>query len=82
MELARHKPNNSPDKLTPFEKYVLVEALSFFKAGAIFPKPAPPITYLQYLFLLEGYKVYYAEKTGSVYSPEFEEGMQQLNRVV
>lgn len=82
MELARHKPGSSPDKLTPFEHYVMVDALSFFKAGAVFPKPALPVTYLQYLFLLEGYKVYYAEKTGSVYSPEFEKGMQELNRAV
>lgn len=82
MELTRHKPRNSPEKITPFEQYVLVEALSFFQAGAIFPEPAPSVTYLQYLFLLEGYKVYYEEKTGSVYSPEFEKSMQELSKAV
>lgn len=82
MGLARHKPNNPPEKITPLEQYALVESLSFFRSGAVFPKTVSPVTYLQYLFLLEGYKVYYAEKTGTVYSPEFEKGMQELNKVV
>lgn len=80
MELARHKPHSKPEDITPFEQYVLADALSFFKAGAVFPKPVVPMTYLEYLFLLEGYKVYYEEKTGTVYSPEFERGIKELSK--
>lgn len=79
--LARYKPRNEPEKITPFEQYVLVDALSFFMSGTVFPQPAPPVTYLQYLFILEGYKVYHEGNVESIYGPTFEAGMKGLSKV-
>ncbi len=81
MGVLRYTPSNSPEKLEPFEEYALVDGLEFTKCGLFFPATPPPVTYLEYIFLLEGYKVHYEELHGSVYSPAFDAGIQELNKM-
>ena len=81
MGLLRTPVRSKPEEISSFEKYALVDALEFFKQGLRFPYSAGPITYLQYLFLLEGYKNYYEDKLGSIQSNAFEQGMNELGSV-
>ena len=79
IQLVRIPVRNEPEKLTSFEQYVLIDALSFFKAGMSFPERAEPITYLEYMYLKESYKLYYMERQHSIHGPVFEEGMRQVD---
>lgn len=78
MGVLRYKPITSPDKLDPYEEYALIDGLDFIKKGLSFPTDAKPITHLEHVFLVEAYKVHYEATHGSIYSEEFEKGMQEL----
>ena len=81
MELTRIPLRSEPEKITPFEQHVLMDAFHFFRSGMGFPNPPEPVTYLQYIFLLEAYKVYYETRVSSIHGEAFEKGMSQLDNM-
>jgi len=81
IQLVRLPIRNEPENLTPFEQYVLMDAFFFFKTGMVFPSSSEPVTYLEYVFLLEAYKVYYEEQHTSISGPMFEQSMKQVDNI-
>lgn len=61
------------------DKYVLIEAYETVRRALIYPEQPTELTYVEFLFLLDGYSNHYSQQADSVYSPQFEKGMRELN---
>jgi len=65
--------------LTSLELYMLIDSYMFIKGGVYFPDDPPEITELEVRFLEVSYKAHKDLELVDVNSPQFEEGMRQLD---
>ena len=62
------------------ENFLLIDAYNFIRQASSFPDQPTDITYIEFLFLLEGYRLVYEKNRDSVYGSQFEAGIQELNK--
>ena len=81
MQFTRQPVVSHPNSLTDIEKYMIVDSYTFLKKAALFPDVDFGFTILEYDFLMEAYREYYDLRAVDVESPQFEEGMKELNKM-
>lgn len=80
VQTLRHPINSSPNELTLFEKYLLVDAYDFFRKSILFPNPITDITLTEMVVLGEGYKLLMNEESADINSPVFDKLMQEMDQ--
>lgn len=82
VQTLRHPINSSPDKLTLFEKYLLVDAYNFFRKSISFPVSITDITLVEIAILEEGYKSFMKDEATNINSPAFDKLTQQMDQAL
>lgn len=81
MRVLRIDVHNTPQQLTPMEEYALIESYMFMKNSLHFPIIFTDISFIEHLFLIRAYEVYYSDHNEGIYSKHFEENMKQMDKV-
>ena len=81
MKTLRITVSSIPKELTPIEEYALIESYMFMKNALHFPNIFTDITFVEYLFLVRAYEVYYSDHHEGIYSDQFEKGMKSVDKV-